>query len=71
MVVNSEAGVVRDAEQRHRCLMQLRQTGKMTDAFLTRTWGKHENDRDRASWGPLARDIDWTDFEHFGAGDAR
>lgn len=63
VLIHNDAGTVRDDYQRHLFLEELRVSGTMGEAFLTRTWGKHEDPKDRRTWGPLRRNIDWTGFD--------
>lgn len=62
VLVYNDAGVVHDEAERRRLLGELRATGKMSDAFMTRTWLRHEDPLDRRTWGPSRRDIDWDGF---------
>jgi hypothetical protein len=62
VLVYNDAGVVHDPEVRRRYLEEYRASGTMGDAYLTRTWGKHENPKDRRTWGPTRREIDWSGF---------
>jgi len=63
ILVHNDAGVVYDEADRRRFLEELKASGTMSEAFLTRTWLKHENPKDRRTWGPVRRDIDWTGFD--------
>ena len=62
IVDDDDGGVVKDELERRKLLEQLKRKGKMRSAFLTRTWGKHENPTDRKTWGPPLHDIDWSGF---------
>ena len=63
VLVYNDAGVVHDQAERRRLLEELRTSGAMSEAFLTRTWSRHEVATDRRTWGPLRREIDWEGFE--------
>ena len=63
VLIHNDAGTVRDEHLRRAYLEELRASGTMSHAFLTRTWDKHENPKDRSTWGPPRRDIDWSGFE--------
>lgn len=62
VLVYNDAGVVHDEADRRRFLAELRASGKMSDAFLTRTWLRHEDPLVRSTWGPARRSIDWDGF---------
>lgn len=62
VLVHNDAGVVHDEAERRRFLAELRATGTMSDAFLTRTWLRHEDPLLRSTWGPARRTIDWDGF---------
>lgn len=63
VLVHNDAGVVHDDTERRQLLHELRTTGTMREAFLTRTWLRHEVPKDRRTWGPPRREIDWGGFE--------
>lgn len=63
IVVDDSAGVVHDETARHLRLEELRAKGRMTGAFLTRVWLRHESPTDRNTWGPARREIDWDGFD--------
>lgn len=63
VLVHNDAGVVHDEAERRVFLTELRAAGSMRDAFLTRSWTRNEDPKDRRTWGPVRRDIDWSGFE--------
>jgi hypothetical protein len=63
VLVHNDAGVIYDEAERMRCLRELKASGTMSEAYLTRTWLRHELPTDRRTWGPNRREIDWAGFD--------